>query len=189
MKNNHPPALYVISVKLIIILSVLLIVGCKKENPPDFIPTYEKGYILTCKINGEDWTHYTGRESSPASIHASFLQSYSRKGLLTIEGKNRAKNPFHNAVRLSLWGTKGSEKLRWSTNDPIYCYRNFNLTNFCDGFNYHLDKSFNNTFVLESFDTINKQVIGRFDYRAINPGCSDTVHISSGYFNVYYEEE
>ena len=177
----------ILTFKTILLLSIFMIGSCKKNNPEEFIPDYEKGHIVTCKINDEDWFHYSGKISHPESIEIHFRKSSFGGGLLTIDAYNRANNPFDNAVMLWLAVDEDFKNINWATNNPLDCYRDFHLADVC-GFRYKLDTSFNNTFILESFDSNNKEVIGRFDYRAINTECSDTVHISSGYFDVYYDK-
>jgi len=185
-KNKIFPFFDILPFITILLLSIFIIGSCETNNPAEFVPDYEKGYIVTCKINDEDWFHYSGNISHPESIDVQYRESSFGGGLLTIDAYNRVKNPFDNAIMLWLWVDEDHKSIKWASNNPLDCYRNFYLTDVC-GFSYKLDTSFNNTFILESFDSTNKEVIGRFDYRAINPECSDTVHISSGYFDVYYK--
>lgn len=189
MKRRNKSSLYIIilTINTILLFSILILGGCERDNSNEFVPNYEKGYIIKCKVNGKDWFHYSGDPSHPESISSSFSKSNFGGGLLTIEALNQVENPFNNAIDLWLRVNKEYNQIKWATNDPIDCYRNFYLSTKGGNFRYHLDTSFYNIFILDSFDTNKHEVIGRFDYRAVNTDFTDTVHISSGYFDIFYK--
>ena len=162
----------------------LFVTNCSKkfDNPPPYFPPE----IFRCKVDGVEWEAYDYRSGgliniSYGSSSPTDLQYYSdTKSLSLGAGRETEDQTVNQGMRLR------AKPLEKGDNHLIY-----RRIAFHDGLippdcrNYELDTfSIRNITILE-IDTIDYRMKGNFEFSAIND-CSDTVHITEGYFDLSY---
>ncbi len=165
---------------LLLLLAILyLAAACNKDDDQ---PNYHED-IVRCKVNGVEWEAFDYTEGDiggwgPGAID---LQYYKDTGSLSLRALRKLEDQSINqSINISLMDANigGNEVF-------------LKKREFIDGLNssgcvyYDLDTFQVRLINILEIDTINYRIVGKFEYSAIND-CSDTVHISNGYFDVQY---
>ncbi len=170
---------------LLLLLTFSLFISCTKEEPKPDPPKPNEADTMHALINGEEWSAYCESSWPGFGCIKVKCQYYNDTGGFQIG----AGGPPGYVIAFSKTGGQGGVHL--GTN--VLPYRSEVLicnASICTGESscrrFDLDSTYLN--ILEILDiNIELRIIeGKFEYRAVNQECSDTILVTDGYFRTNY---
>ncbi len=167
---------------LLLLLAILSIAAaCNKDDEGSNPQQHED--ILRCKVNGVEWEAFDYREGTIGAqgTGATDLLYYVEEGFMSLRAIRKLEDQsIDEGIGIAAQAILIGNNSIFNKED---IYKNLSNLSGCVG--YNLDTLETEQIIVIEIDTINRIMVGEFEFSAIND-CSDTVHITDGYFDLEY---
>ncbi len=168
--------------QILFILSIITILGCSKEEPEPTPPKPNEADTMRALINGEEWSAYCGSSIPGLGCTKVNCQYYDdTKGIsIGAGGKTHGISFSKNSGGGGELGTNILPYRRVVVRcAPKYCKGSTCLQ-------YELDTTYLNVLEILEINIEYKIIEGKFEFRAVNQECADTILVTDGYFRANY---
>lgn len=177
-------------IKILSILTLLLLLSCKKEKLPE--PSQTGAGIVACKINGKVWLADPGSSFNGKKFSLLYDNLYKPKRRFVLYANRIADNDNSNLMlAVSDVKTTGTQNFAFDTSpypdNPHYMNHGAYYQNKPNQENYITNSRYTGSITFTRVDTVSRILAGTFEFTAENKyGSGETVKVTDGRFDIKY---